>query len=87
MGIRVVDRNGRRIGLSRSILRTVIKFLPWEIAHFGIWNVMLPSAIPENTALLFLTAANAAIFLYLIIPLTNSKRKNVYDWVAGTEVV
>lgn len=36
MGIRVVDNNGQRIGIGRSFIRTAIKFLPWETAHFGI---------------------------------------------------
>ncbi|MGM8366408.1 RDD family protein [Virgibacillus sp. W0181] len=87
MGIRVVDGSGQRIGLGRSIMRTVIKFLPWEVAHFGIWRLMLPTNYSEITIFIILNAVNLAIILYLIIPLTNKKRKNVYDWIAGTVVV
>src|SRR5699024_9650254 len=36
MDIQCVDVSGQRIGIGRSIARTVIKFLPWEVAHFGI---------------------------------------------------
>ncbi|WP_253701437.1 RDD family protein [Bacillus sp. FJAT-27445] len=87
MGIRVVDGVGKRIGIGRSALRTAIKFLPWEVAHFGIWRLMLPSDFSETTVYVILNAVNLAILLYLIIPLTNKNRKNVYDWIAGTEVV
>ncbi|MDW0115589.1 RDD family protein [Sporosarcina thermotolerans] len=87
MGIRVVDGFGQRIGIGRSAVRTAIKFLPWEIAHFGIWRLMLPSSLSEITVYIILNAVNLAIVAYLIIPFTNKKRKNVYDWVAGTEVV
>ena len=87
MGIRVVDGVGQRIGIGRSAFRTAIKFLPWEVAHFGIWRLMLPTDFSEITVFVIINAVNLAILLYLIIPLTNKKRKNVYDWVAGTEVV
>ncbi|CDQ41594.1 MULTISPECIES: RDD family protein [Virgibacillus] len=86
MGIRVVDSFGQRIGIGRSAFRTAIKFLPWEVAHFGIWRLMLPTDFSEITILMVLNAVNLVILLYLIIPLTNKKRKNVYDWFAGTEV-
>lgn len=87
VGIRVVDGLGQRIGFSRSILRTVVKFLPWEIAHFCIWHIMLPSELSESAVITVLSAVNVAILIYLIIPFTNKKKKNVYDWVADTEVV
>ncbi|SMQ78238.1 RDD family protein [Bacillus sp. OV166] len=87
MGIRVVDGVGQRIGIGRSAFRTAIKFFPWEVAHFGIWRLMLPTDFSEFTVYVILYAVNLVIFLYLIIPLTNKKRKNVYDWIAGTEVV
>src|SRR5690625_4831395 len=87
MGIRVVDGFGQRIGIGRSVVRTVIKFLPWEVAHFGIWQLILPSTLSEMTVLIILNAVNFAILVYFIVPLTNKKRKNVYDWVASTEVI
>ncbi|MFJ7726204.1 RDD family protein [Neobacillus sp. NPDC097160] len=87
MGIRVVDAVGQRIGIGRSAFRTAIKFLPWEVAHFGIWRLMLPTDFSESTVYVILNAVNLVILLYLIIPLTSKKRRNVYDWIAGTEVV
>jgi len=87
MGIRVVNNAGQRIGIGRSIFRTAIKFIPWEVAHFGIWRLFLPTSLTEITVYVILSAANFAIIIYLIIPLTNKKRKNIYDWIAGTNVV
>jgi uncharacterized RDD family membrane protein YckC len=87
LGLYVVDGEGKRIGIGRSIFRTAIKFLPWEVAHFGVWRLMLPTDFSEITILVILNAVNLMILLYLIIPLTNKKKKNVYDWIAGTEVV
>ncbi|RDU38717.1 RDD family protein [Neobacillus piezotolerans] len=87
MGMRVVDGEGKRIGIGRSALRTTIKFLPWEVAHFCIWRLVLPSGFSDSTVIVILSGVNLLILLYLIIPLTNKRRKNVYDWIAGTEVV
>lgn len=87
MGIRVVDELGQRIGIMQSIVRTVIKFLPWEVAHFGIWQLILPSTLSEMTVLIILTAVNLAILFYLIIPFTNKRKKNIHDWAAGTMVI
>lgn len=87
MGIRVVDSKGKRMTLIRSITRTAIKLLPWEIAHFGIWHLMLPSPFSEWTMLIILSAVNLVVIAYIIIPFTNKKQQNVYDWIAGTEVI
>lgn len=87
MGIRVVDNAGQRIGVGHSTVRTVIKFLPWEVAHFGIWRLMLPSNLSEMIVFTILIAVNLAILVYLITPFTNKEKKNVYDWVAGTKVI
>src|SRR5690625_774726 len=87
MGICVVDNFGQRIGIGRSVMRTTVKFLPRELAHFAIWQLMLPSSISDITIYIILSTVNIAILVFLIIPFTNEKRKNVYDWIAGTEVV
>jgi len=48
---------------------------------------MLPNDISEVIILGILYVVNFVILLYVIIPLTNKKRKNIYDWIAGTAVV
>ncbi|TCS93858.1 RDD family protein [Hazenella coriacea] len=87
MAIRVVNNTGQRIGLFHSTIRTAIKFLPWELAHFGIWQLSLPTQFSETTVLMILSTANLAAFIYLLSPLTNKKRKTFYDWIVGTKVV
>ena len=87
MGIQVVDNCGKRIGFGRSVIRTAIKFFPWEVAHFCIYRLILPTDLSEVTVYVLLNGVNLAIISYLIIPLTNQQKKNVYDWIAGTKVV
>jgi uncharacterized RDD family membrane protein YckC len=87
LGVCVVDNNGQRINLLRSTTRTIIKFLPWEIAHFGIWHLMLPNDLSEITVMVLLSTSNLLLLLYLLVPLFNKRVKNVYDWPAGTVVI
>ncbi len=87
MGIRVVDSNGQRIGIGQSVFRTSIKFLPWEAAHFGIWRLMLPTDFSEILIFTILITVNLIILIYLLTPLINKTRKNIYDWFAGTLVI
>lgn len=87
LGIKVVDGGGQRIEVGQSIVRTLIKFSPWEIAHFGIWQLMLPSNLSEMTLLFILSAVNLIILVYLITPLLNKRKKSIYDWMASTVVI
>jgi len=87
MGIRTVTEDGHRLKLRQSTIRTVGKFLPWEVAHFAIWHLILPSSIPEFILIIILIAIHVVIILYLVLPFTNKQRKNLYDWLAGTTVI
>ncbi|RWZ54519.1 RDD family protein [Halobacillus fulvus] len=87
LGIRVADRAGNRIEIGRSFIRTGIKFLPWEVAHFSIWRLQLPNDYSESTLLILLIGVNVMILLYLVTPFMNKKKKNLYDGVAGTMVI
>jgi uncharacterized RDD family membrane protein YckC len=54
-GIQVVDPSGERIGKSRALLRSMAKFLPWELAHFGIWRLHFPGDVSEAAVMFLLT--------------------------------
>lgn len=39
--LKVVEAStGGRPSRSRILVRTVVKLLPWEIAHFAVWNIV-----------------------------------------------
>lgn len=87
LGLCVVNTEGERISLWQSIIRTVVKFLPWEISHFCIWRLMLPTDFSEMTIIILLNVVNLAILTYLLFPFTNKMRKNIYDLAAVTVVI
>ena len=85
LGLVVVGPCGAPLGLVRSLARTGVKLVPWELAHAAVWGITLAGGVPTpvHQALLALTwllvGANAvAIGAY---------RRAVYDVVVGTRVV
>jgi uncharacterized RDD family membrane protein YckC len=87
MGLAVTNDSGERIRFRRSFTRTIIKFIPWELAHFAIWRLRLPSHFSESYLLEILFGANIMVLLYIIMPVLNKDRKSLYDWIAGTMVI
>lgn len=78
---------GRRMTLSRSLGRTVLKFIPWELAHTCIWNISLAEGpVPPIywTGLILVWLLVAANVLSVV---TNRERQTLYDRIAGTTVI
>jgi uncharacterized RDD family membrane protein YckC len=83
--LRVTDRQLRRIGLGRSLLRSAIKLTPWELAHTSIHRIPKEGEIPLVVwAGLFGSLGLAAIFLAGLFP---GQGRPLYDVLAGTRVV
>lgn len=86
-GLQVTDLEGRRLSRVRSLGRTVLKFVPWELAHWCIWQISFaadPSS-PVYTvgfAVVWL-AVGANVFSLLV----SSARQTLYDRLARTLVV
>ncbi|MGH7556238.1 MAG: RDD family protein [Gemmatimonadota bacterium] len=87
MHLVVTDMDGERISLTRSLSRTVLKFIPWELAHLCIWQV---SFALDKTSPIF-TAGFALVWLlvaiYIMSMLISPTRQTVYDRLAGAFVL
>lgn len=71
----------------RSLGRTVLKFIPWELAHTCIWNISLAEGpVPPIywTGLILVWLLVAANVLSVV---TNRERRALYDRIAGTTVI
>lgn len=85
--IAVVGVNGQPIGLGRSLLRSALKFIPWELSHFTIWHTVLPSAYPESVISALFAAVYGLLLVYLLCAFMSKKKQTLYDMLAGTVVV
>jgi uncharacterized RDD family membrane protein YckC len=86
MGLRVVTGHGDRLSLGRSIARTGLKFLPWELTHAVIWRFSAPG-VPDAV----LTAGLALVWVLvganLASALIDGGRRTLYDRLTRTRVV
>lgn len=86
--IRVVT-TGRKP--ARNILvRNVLKYLPWEMAHTGVHWTIYYSGIDVEVPLwtwIFLILPQAIVLLYFITILRSKGRGSVYDKMAKTEII
>jgi uncharacterized RDD family membrane protein YckC len=88
MTLRVTTISGQRISAGRSLLRSAVKFAPWELAHTAIWQIPGQPFVSEPTVLNFVgfLIAMGAVAWY-VASLFVGSRRTPYDRVAGTKVV
>jgi uncharacterized RDD family membrane protein YckC len=86
-GLQVTDYSGGRIRFGRSLLRTALKFIPWELSHTLIWDIyFMPNAVSTWINYGF-------ILVYVLIGLNlaslifTGKHQTIYDFLARTHVV
>lgn len=88
--MRVVARDGSRAPAWRILIRTIVKLLPWEIAHFFVWHVVA-AASGDGVFPLWLIAglvfADLLPIAYVLTVLLEPQRRGPHDLVAGTRVV
>jgi uncharacterized RDD family membrane protein YckC len=90
-GLRVTDLGGNRLTLKRSLLRSAVKFAPWELSHALIFRIpggMFGSSasFPPILADGF-SAVWIMVIVYAVSGLVGEKHQTLYDRVAGTLVV
>lgn len=87
IGLRVVTLDGRRIGPWRSSVRTAVKLLPWEVAHFAVWQLSAGPTVPDPIPYLALGVVWAIVGASLATALVTRRRRGAHDLVAGTMVL
>ena len=83
----VTDIRGLRIGFGRAMLRTVIKLLPWELAHL---TVNLPTSMwfkPEPEFRFGILVVFALLVIYPALVLLTRRHQSLHDLIAKTVVV
>ncbi|GAA0625554.1 RDD family protein [Kutzneria viridogrisea] len=86
VGLRVVRADGSRAGLPRLVLRTVVKLLPWYLAHWGLSRLWL-NFVPAQWATTCLAAVYLLVPITIGLALVHPQRRALHDWLAGTKVI
>lgn len=87
MRLRVVTDDGRRLSLGRSLARSGLKFVPWELSHAIIWQFSAAGADPPAILNVGLVGVWVLIGLNLLSALLDQRRRARYDRMARTVVV
>ncbi len=87
--VRVCDTNGRRPSLSRTTMRAIFKFLPWEFFHtiFWHWPGWPTHPAPPTTLQMTLLIVGWLVIGSFLLTLFVGSHRTPYDWLAGTVVV
>ena len=82
----VYDKENKKIGLGKSLLRTFLKLSPWEIAHIGV-IFPTPMYFDADPDIRILTLVGILLFLtYMASILLNRDGQSIYDKMIGTKV-
>jgi uncharacterized RDD family membrane protein YckC len=90
MGLRVVRAGGGRLGHGRSLLRSVVQFLPWQLAHTSLLHIPgwpAAPAQPPSWVVVGMSATWNLAGIYLLTLVLRGDHRTPYDWIAGSEVV
>jgi len=88
MGIQVVDRKGEPLSIWRSVFRTFLKFLPWELSHYLVYRLVYLGEEPVPLSYSIIGGLIYALMLaYVLTALFTKKKRSLYDLAAATAVV
>ena len=87
VGLQVTDYRGERISFWRSLTRTALKFVPWELSHTLVWQIAFfpingPAWVNYGFVLVYgLIGLNLASILF------TRQHQAIYDLLAKTYVI
>lgn len=87
LSLKVTDKDRNRVGFGKSLIRSILKFIPWEISHTLIWEVTFnPELNPIilNSLLISVYGLLGANIASLLLTKT---RQTLYDLVCGTYII
>ncbi len=87
LGLRVIRVDGGRLEIWRSLLRSLIKFLPWQLAHTAIFHSSENGMLSQLVLWLLYLSAYGLVILYLLMVWQSATHRSLYDRVAGSIVV
>ena len=85
--IKVIKIDGTNFNYKNSFIRSLIKFIPWEFAHFAIWQLVFPNSHFSFVAEPLLVITNILAVLYIAFPFFNRNARAIHDYAAHTVLV
>ena len=87
--IRVVNAQGGTLTKMQAFVRSLVKFLPWQIAHTSIYQIqeVVPGMEPKPFDITGFVLVYVLVGIYIVSVLMSKKHRTPYDWASGAYVV
>ncbi|NBC29707.1 MAG: hypothetical protein GVY29_06920 [Spirochaetes bacterium] len=87
-GVSVVTLDGHPVSAGRSLLRSAVMFVGWELAHVSMFVPRnLATDDPADWQYVGLVAANAYLVAEIVTIIATGGRRSIADLVVGTRLV
>jgi uncharacterized RDD family membrane protein YckC len=87
LGLKVTDSEASRITFWRALVRTALKFIPWELSHTLIWQIRFSS----QTDSAIINSGFVLVYLMIglngVLLLLTKKHQTLYDLLTKTYVM
>lgn len=87
LSLKVTDQEGNRIGFGKSLIRSTLKFIPWEISHTLLWEVTFNPDLNPIILNSMLISVYGLLGAYIASLLLTKTRQTLYDLVCGTYII
>ena len=87
LGLKVTNETGGRISLGKSLVRTALKFIPWELSHTLIWSIVFTPEMNSNLVNYGFVLVYTLIGINLACLVMTKKHQTLYDLLVKTYVV
>ena len=90
LGLRVVDSQSGRISSVQALIRSVVKFTPWQIAHTALLHIPgfpMDPQDPPTSSVLMLGIMWLLVTVYVIGLTQVGGRRTLYDRFSSTQVI
>ena len=87
LNLKVGDRDGNRIGFWRSLVRTLLKFVPWEISHTLIWQIYFSPQMESTWINYGFALVYLLIGLNIVSLIITRTKQTLYDLLTHTYVI
>jgi uncharacterized RDD family membrane protein YckC len=85
--LQVADQDGARIGFWRSLARTLLKFIPWELSHTLIWQLYFS----RQTEMVWINYGFGLVYVLIGLNIVSLMRtrtnQTLYDLLTKTYVI
>lgn len=87
MSLRVTGPGGERLKRSRALIRSLLKFIPWELGHTCIWQIRFAGDQPSPLIAVGFVLVYVLIGANLVWLWQSATNQTRYDRLLGTFVV